>query len=149
MRAHVTDVLFNNQVASETVSDLNKDLNESEDTAEADDLTVLETVVELLKAPEDTRASWVGEALCGGKTHLFFAPPGERRTRRTKREALAMSYCLQCPVMDQCRSWARENRESGFWGGENEEQRAAAGFAPKSPNRRAVADAARIARKSA
>ncbi len=93
--------------------------------------------------------SWVTESLCAGKTHLFFAPPGERRTRRNKREALAMSYCNQCTVADECRSWARENRESGFWGGENEEQRAAAGFAPRSPNRRAVADAAREARKSA
>lgn len=109
----------------------------------------VETVVQLLSEADTSRSSWVGDALCGGKTHLFFAPPGERRTRRTKREALAMSYCLQCPVMQECRTWARENRESGFWGAENEEQRAAAGFAPKSPNRRAVADAARIARENA
>lgn len=140
----MTDLLSNKQVAPEIADDSSV----TEDRAVATP-NALETVVELLGGAEDTRASWVGEALCGGKTHLFFAPPGERRTRRTKREALAMSYCLQCPVMNQCRSWARENRESGFWGGENEEQRAAAGFAPKSPNRRAVADAARIARKSA
>ena len=90
--------------------------------------------------------NWTAEALCTGKTHLFFAPPGERMTRRTKREALANAYCEQCSVSTECRTWARENRESGFWGGENEEQRAAAGFAPRSPNRRAVAIAARAAR---
>lgn len=113
------------------------------------EVPTLEAVVELLSKADSSRSTWVDQALCGDKTHLFFAPPGERRTRRTKREALAMSYCMQCPVKQECRAWARENRESGFWGGENEEQRAAAGFAPKSPNRRAVAEAARVARKSA
>ena len=130
----------------------NQSIIEDDDTTVIDQpavSTAFETVVELLAGSGPDRSTWIGEALCGGKTHLFFAPPGERRTRRTKREALAKSYCLQCPVMAECRSSARENRESGFWGGENEEQRAAAGFAPKSPNRRAVADAARTARKTA
>ncbi len=123
-------------------------LSNKPDLESADTLDAESTVV-LHGSADATRSDWTNEALCVGKTHLFFAPPGERRTRRTKREALALSYCLQCPAMEQCRTWARENRESGFWGGENEESRAAAGFAPKSPNRRAVADAARIARKSA
>ena len=30
--------------------------------------------------------------------------------------------------MQSCRQWARECREYGFWGGESEEERAAAGF---------------------
>ena len=32
-----------------------------------------------------------------------------------------------------CRDWAREHREYGFWGGESEEERAAAGFRVDMP----------------
>ena len=88
---------------------------------------------------------WATNALCTGKSHLFFAPPGERRTRRTKREATARSYCENCECLLACRSWARENREHGFWGGESEEQRAALGYPPRSPSRRAVAELGRTA----
>lgn len=88
---------------------------------------------------------WTENALCAGKSELFFAPPGERRTRRTKREALARSYCNNCKALLPCRSWARENREHGFWGGESEEQRAALGYPPRSPSRRAVAEMGRNA----
>jgi WhiB family redox-sensing transcriptional regulator len=35
--------------------------------------------------------------------------------------------------MKACRGWARENREYGFWGGESEEERAAAGFRVEMP----------------
>jgi WhiB family redox-sensing transcriptional regulator len=31
-------------------------------------------------------------------------------------------------VLDTCRSFARENHEYGFWGGESEEERHSAGF---------------------
>ena len=88
---------------------------------------------------------WAQDGLCSGKSELFFAPPGERRTRRTKREALARSYCDNCQVLLACRSWARENREHGFWGGESEEQRARLGYPPRSPSRRAVAELGREA----
>ena len=88
---------------------------------------------------------WAASALCSDKSHLFFAPPGERRTRRTRREALARSYCENCEVLLSCRSWARENREHGFWGGESEEQRARVGYPPRSPSRRAVAEMGRRA----
>lgn len=91
---------------------------------------------------------WASNALCTGKADLFFAPPGERRTRRTKREALARSYCINCKALLPCRSWARENREHGFWGGESEEQRAALGYPPRSPSRRAVAELGRTASRS-
>jgi len=91
---------------------------------------------------------WATTALCAGKSELFFAPPGERRTRRNKREALARSYCDNCKALFPCRSWARENREHGFWGGESEEQRAALGYPPRSPSRRAVAEMGRIASRS-
>ena len=91
---------------------------------------------------------WAANGLCVGKADLFFAPPGERRTRRTKREALARSYCDNCQALLACRSWARENREHGFWGGESEEQRARLGYPPRSPSRRAVAELGRDAARA-
>jgi hypothetical protein len=33
-------------------------------------------------------------------------------------------------VLENCRAWARQNREYGFWGGETESERANAGFRP-------------------
>ena len=91
---------------------------------------------------------WAKDGLCLDKSDLFFSPPGERRTRRTKREALARSYCENCQVLLACRGWARENREHGFWGGESEEQRAKLGYPPRSPSRRAVAEIGRNAARS-
>lgn len=84
------------------------------------------------------QASWVHDANCKGRTHLFFAPPGEKPEARVRREAIARRYCATCPVIEACRQWGRDNRENGVWGGENEEERAAAGFAPRSINRRSV-----------
>ncbi|HMQ25995.1 MAG TPA: WhiB family transcriptional regulator [Acidimicrobiales bacterium] len=81
---------------------------------------------------------WAVHAKCRGKTHLFFAPAGERPEARVRREELARKYCALCPVQVPCRDEARANHEAGLWGGENEEQRAAAGFAPRAITRRAV-----------
>lgn len=89
---------------------------------------------------------WTAFALCKGKTQLFFGAPGERPSKRRKREALARSYCLVCPVTEPCREAARDARENGLWGDENEEERAALGYAPRAPERRSVAIAARGAR---
>jgi hypothetical protein len=36
-------------------------------------------------------------------------------------------------VLEPCRAWAREKREYGFWGGESEEERAAAGYRARLP----------------
>lgn len=90
---------------------------------------------------------WTAKAMCKGKTGLFFAPPGERDGRRRRREALANAYCAVCPVQAICESAGRQGREHGIWGGENDESRARAGHAPRSPHRRAVAQAAREARE--
>ena len=84
--------------------------------------------------------------MCKGKTEIFFAAPGERDGRRKRREALARAYCACCTVAEECREAGRMGREHGLWGGENDEERAAAGFGPRSPHRRAVAAAAREAR---
>jgi len=89
---------------------------------------------------------WAEQAMCSGKTDLFFAQPGERDGRRNRREALAKAYCACCPVQELCLTAGRLRREHGVWGGENDEERAAAGYGPASPHRRAVAKAAREAR---
>ena len=71
---------------------------------------------------------WTHLARCRGRTHLFFPQLRERPERRARREAEARSLCAVCPVLESCQRWARENREYGFWGGESEEERAAAGY---------------------
>lgn len=90
--------------------------------------------------PDD---SWADQALCKGQTELFFGAPRERPERRARREGLARRYCQVCPVMSPCRAVARSNGENGFWGGESEEERALAGFPPKSISRRGVLAASR------
>jgi len=77
--------------------------------------------------------TWTSDAACDGQTRLFFAPAGERPEARAVREAQARQVCAACPVLTECRDWARENREYGFWGGESEEERAAAGFRVDMP----------------
>ncbi|MFZ4515687.1 MAG: WhiB family transcriptional regulator [Acidimicrobiia bacterium] len=76
---------------------------------------------------------WTNDAACQGQTELFFAPPGERPETRARRETHAGEICAACPVLAQCREWAREHREYGFWGGESEEARAAAGYRVEMP----------------
>ena len=49
------------------------------------------------------------------------------------REGKARGVCSECEAMIACRDWARDNREYGFWGGESEEERAAAGFRVDMP----------------
>jgi len=75
-----------------------------------------------------TALPWVADGACRGRGDLFFGPPGERSELRTAREAGARLVCSVCPVLEPCRRWAREQREYGFWGGESEEERVAAGF---------------------
>lgn len=83
-------------------------------------------------APQ-TDDSWVIHSICKGQTHLFFPPPGERPEARVRREAKAKLICGKCPVLEPCREYARQEREHGVWGGENEEERAAAGFRAIAP----------------
>jgi WhiB family redox-sensing transcriptional regulator len=88
------------------------------------------------------RLTWMDSAACKGRTTLFFGIAGERPERRAKREVAARKLCAECPVDEPCRDLARSSRENGFWGGESEEERAAAGYAPRSISRRAVQEAA-------
>lgn len=87
-------------------------------------------------------ASWMHRAACKGRPELFFGIAGERPERRVRRETAARKVCESCPVIEPCRQAARLNRESGFWGGESEEDRAAAGYTPRSVSRRSVQAAA-------
>ncbi len=88
------------------------------------------------------REPWMQGAVCHGRTQLFFGLAGERPERRVRREARARKVCATCPVLEPCRLMARSNGENGFWGGESEEDRAAAGFPPVSISRRSVQEAA-------
>ena len=72
--------------------------------------------------------SWSGRAECRGLSAIFFPPAAERPQARERREAQARQVCHNCAVMSDCRDFARRNREYGFWGGESEEERHAAGF---------------------
>jgi WhiB family redox-sensing transcriptional regulator len=73
---------------------------------------------------------WTLFAACKGQTDLFFPRRGERPERRDTRESAARKICDSCPALEPCREWARRNREYGFWGGESEVERAAAGYRP-------------------
>jgi WhiB family redox-sensing transcriptional regulator len=88
------------------------------------------------------RQSWMDLAACIGRTPLFFGIAGERPERRVRREARARAVCATCPVLAPCRAMARRHGENGFWGGESEEERAAAGYPPISISRRGVQEAA-------
>lgn len=84
---------------------------------------------------------WMKDAMCQGESNLFFAPFAERPEARVRREAKAREICFDCSSNVECKGYARDNRELGFWGGESEAERATAGFAPTTPiiGRRQVA----------
>lgn len=91
----------------------------------------LEQFIALL--PRWTQQAWMAEGRCQGRTELFFPPAAERPQARVRREAAAREVCANCPVVAECRTYARRHREHGFWGGETEEERTVAGFAPPHP----------------
>ncbi len=76
---------------------------------------------------------WAARGACRGHTDLFFAPHAERPQARVRRERRAGLVCQRCPVLLDCRRYARRLREYGFCGGESEEQRARAGYPVPSP----------------
>jgi len=76
---------------------------------------------------------WMEFANCKGKMKLFFAPRAERPEARERREFKAHKLCAECAVQLTCQSYARDNREYGYWGGENEEDRHLAGFTIAAP----------------
>jgi WhiB family redox-sensing transcriptional regulator len=85
-------------------------------------------VVETYARREFSVEQWMNEGACRGLTTIFFPPAAERPQARVRREAQARLVCMECKVLHTCRDFARENHEYGFWGGESEEERHAAGF---------------------
>jgi WhiB family transcriptional regulator, redox-sensing transcriptional regulator len=77
--------------------------------------------------------SWREAAVCKGHTRLFFPRRAERPEARARREAKADALCGQCPVIEACRAFARNEHEYGFWGGESEEDRYVLGFTVSAP----------------
>lgn len=73
--------------------------------------------------PRWTQQDWMADAACKGRTALFFAPHGEQAEARGVREAQAREICLRCPSIVPCREYARRNREQGYWGAENDDER--------------------------
>lgn len=86
--------------------------------------------------------AWADRARCrGADPKQFQAPFGEEAADRHAREEAAKArYCDHCEVSQECREWAREHHEYGVWGGETEDERAAAGFAPALSRRRKSAE---------
>ncbi|WP_394943256.1 WhiB family transcriptional regulator [uncultured Ilumatobacter sp.] len=71
---------------------------------------------------------WMRDGACKGLTHLFFPSAAERPQARERRETAAKDVCASCTVRVDCMVFAREQHEYGFWGGESEDERHAAGF---------------------
>jgi len=92
---------------------------------------VLDLVESDVVVPRGVR--WQEYAMCKGRTELFFARKAERPQARERREAKADRLCAMCPVRLPCRTFARENHEYGFWGGENEEDRHLIGYTVSAP----------------
>ena len=84
--------------------------------------------VEIVSTRQQTDDDWMRDAACKGLTHLFFPSPAERPQARERREATARQVCRACPVNAICRDFARSQHEYGFWGGESEDERHAAGY---------------------
>ncbi len=89
-------------------------------------------------------ADWRELAYCKGQLKLFFPPKAERPQARARRETKANRLCEQCSVFAECRAWARQNREYGYWAGESEEDRHLLGFQVSAP----IGVRARLARQA-
>lgn len=87
-------------------------------------MSASEWPIDRIRADDD----WMRDAACKGLTHLFFPPAAERPQARDRREAAARQVCATCTVNAECIAFARSHHEYGFWGGESEDERHAAGF---------------------
>ena len=78
-----------------------------------------------LTAPaEDSWRWWVSAACRGMDSSLFFSPDGENGLPRRAREERARAVCRQCPVQNECATFALSTRQQhGTWGGLTEQER--------------------------
>ena len=70
---------------------------------------------------------WSEHAACKGSLHIFYGEDNHQSEKRKIRVQKAKSICFICPVLKECRDYARSNAEFGIWGGEDEEERYLAG----------------------
>lgn len=96
-------------------------------------MAAVEPVLDTVDTSAPRPADWREHAYCKRQLKLFFPPKAERPEARARREIKANRLCEQCPVFDQCRAWARQNREYGYWAGESEEDRHLLGFQVSAP----------------
>jgi len=75
-----------------------------------------------------TLGYWCDKAACKGMSELFNADYAERYNKKIVRERRAKIICSTCPVILECRAYARANPEYGVWGGETEDERYDQGF---------------------
>ncbi|MEZ5151941.1 WhiB family transcriptional regulator [Rhodococcus zopfii] len=77
--------------------------------------------------PVESEWEWQLRAACRGTdSAVFFAPAGESRRDRRRREIAAKTVCISCPVRKACLKHALAVREShGVWGGLSETERQA------------------------
>ncbi len=94
-------------------------------------MSALQLLIDSTTAP--SAAPWTDLAACKGRTPLFFPPKAERPQARLRRETKARRICEECGALVECRQFARENHEYGFWAGESEEDRHLAGFTVSAP----------------
>ena len=87
-------------------------------------MAAVEVPIERIQTDDE----WMDSGACKGLTHLFFPPAAERPQARERREAAARDVCAGCAVRVTCMDFARDHHEYGFWGGESEDERHAAGF---------------------
>ncbi|SDJ77045.1 Transcription factor WhiB [Actinopolyspora mzabensis] len=68
---------------------------------------------------------WQLRAACRGvDPNIFFAPDGETRNDRERRQRVAKSICQDCPVRQLCLNHAHAVGETyGVWGGYTELER--------------------------
>ena len=74
------------------------------------------------------KLEWMSQASCKNKTRLFFLSGDETAAERRRLTYSAKAICKSCPVLFDCREYARANNELGIWGGETEEERFMAGY---------------------
>jgi WhiB family redox-sensing transcriptional regulator len=68
---------------------------------------------------------WQLDGSCRSRNpEVFFHPEGERGPSRRNRDRAAKAVCLDCPVLQNCRTHALQVREPyGVWGGMTEHER--------------------------
>jgi WhiB family redox-sensing transcriptional regulator len=80
---------------------------------------------QILPRPTTEAWSWLMNARCRGlNTDVFFAPDGERPEAASRRQRQAISCCVGCAVIEECRNYALTYEEPwGVWGGLSESER--------------------------